>query len=154
MKGRSLKSLLDWGLAQFSGHNLKAQALRFVSAGAINTLATIALYQLLLFIMPPLQAYTLSWATGFVAMLVLYPKYVFPSDRLTVRMVFTIAAIYGFSLILGNLVLYCLETLGLTARLGVFLSVLVSSVFNFYALRLVLAPPSSSTSSGQHHDPD
>jgi len=51
--------------------------LRFIGAGAVNTLGTLAVYFLLLYALSPLLAWAVAFVCGIVFVNVVYPRFVF-----------------------------------------------------------------------------
>lgn len=56
---------------------LRNAFVRFLLAGTVNTLGTLAIYFLLLEALPPWAAWALAFATGIVFLNIVYPKFVF-----------------------------------------------------------------------------
>ena len=115
-----------------------ADGIRFVGAGTANTILTLALYQLLLFILSPVQAYALAWAIGFLLVTLLYPGAVFRGARKGGRAHFIVAAVYLASFILGIILLRVFVDFMEASRLAIFLIIPVTSIFSFAAMRLLL----------------
>lgn len=115
---------------------LLAEIVRFLGAGAVNTLLTLGVYQGLLWFAHPQVAYLTSWLLGIVLVVVVYPRWVFRVPRVGARS--------GGLIVLSYLLSYGLSALalqGLTAftplspRLGVFGAIGVSTVSNYLFLR-------------------
>lgn len=113
------------------------QAIRFLAAGIGNTLLTLLLYQVLLLALPPRPAYALTWIAGIVLVALLYPSRVFgvarprPATRVGVSLVYVVSFLLG---------LFALPpaTYLLGARLGVLPVIVLTTVFNFIAMRIVI----------------
>jgi putative flippase GtrA len=115
---------------------------RFVGAGALNTLISIACYQALLFFMGHLPAYVLSFAVGVVIAYYLYARHVFEA-QLTTRGFVGFAAFYVIAGAIGSLInAGFIEYLGWHARLAIFVTVLALLPVNYLGSRwCLLAAP-------------
>jgi putative flippase GtrA len=111
---------------------------RFTGAGMLNTLLTLAAYQLLLFVMSPAIAYAASWLIGIAFVGILYPGFVFGLRNGGPRVRLGTIAIYAVSFILGLVIVDLSHRhLGLE-RSSVFLALAVTLTFNFIALKVYL----------------
>lgn len=110
---------------------------KFLSLGAINTLFTLAVYQLLLFFFPSSISYVISWCLGFAFLIVVYPKVVFGVD-VTLQAVFKTSVIYLSSLLLGFLLVNLFERNGFNSRLLILLTIAITSVYNYYLMKFFL----------------
>jgi putative flippase GtrA len=126
--------------AQGRAVGILTDGLRFVIAGVANTSATIALYQALLFLLPASAAYALSWLAGLVFVVLVYPVRVFKQGDASRRARVLMAAVYlvGFCMGLG---VVALMTPALGPRAAILPAVVVTTVFNFLAMRLIARPP-------------
>jgi len=125
-------------ISRRSRQGLTADGLRFVLAGAANTLITLAVYQLLLFLTPDWLAYTLSWVCGLIFVVVFYPSRVFAGARRDVAARTTLGASYAAVFLLGLGTLRVLATAGVPARLAIFIVLAVTTASNFLLGRLIL----------------
>lgn len=112
--------------------------LRFIAAGAGNTLISIGFYQAALFVMGHLPAYVLAYALGIALAYYLYARHVFAAQT-SARGFVIFAAFYcmaGFagSLVNGGLI----EVLGWHARLAIFVTVLLMLPVNYWGSRWCL----------------
>ena len=121
---------------------LAGDGFRFLGAGALNTLLTLALYQLLVFWLSPSVAYVVCWMTGFVCVTYAYPRLVFRLDgtRRTAQRT-KVAGVYAASFVLGWLIVAGLDWAWGWQRLSIFVSVAVTTVFNFGVMRWALLRP-------------
>jgi putative flippase GtrA len=117
--------------------NFFGDGLRFAIFGAVNTAITLLLFQALLFFLPPLMSYYLSWALGLVVLMVAFPAYVFRGSHLTFHRLLGTAAVYASSLALGGLLLIQAQTFGLSARLAILATLATTSAYNFLASRTI-----------------
>jgi putative flippase GtrA len=105
--------------------------LRFVAAGAANTLISIIFYQAALFFIGPLPAYVLAYAVGVIIAYLLYARHVFAAQTssrgFVVFAVFYAAAGWIGSLINTGLI----DTLGWHARIAIFVTVLLMLPVNY-----------------------
>lgn len=113
------------------------QALRFLGAGAVNTGATLLIYQGLLFFIDPISAYTITWMIGLGFVVLFYPGAVFrtaatPLQRLMV------AGIYGVGFAIGLIVLRLTILFLEGPRFAILMALVATTIFNFAAMRLVL----------------
>ena len=115
-----------------------ADGLRFVVAGAVNTLVTLAIYQLLLFVVPAWLAYTISWMCGLLLVMVLYPSRVFAGARRDIAARVWLGASYAAVFLLGLGTLRMLQAAGVPARLAIFAVLAVTTASNFILGRLIL----------------
>lgn len=117
---------------------LRQDGIRFLLAGIINTLLTLAIYQMSLFICSPSIAYAVSWLCGLVFVVVFYPDRVFAGGRKDTlsRMMLSISYIVVFLLGIGALKL--LNLLSLQPRFSIIFVLIITSAANFIVARLLL----------------
>jgi putative flippase GtrA len=115
--------------------------LRFLLAGAANTLGTLAVYFLLLYVLPPFPAWALAFATGIAFVSVVYPRFVFRT-RGTAAGVAGNAVYYLFSFLLSEgLLSVAIHWLDLDARLAGVAVAAIMVPINFLAARYFFARP-------------
>lgn len=120
------------------------QGLRFIAAGAMNTLGTILLYQLLLFLLPYGAAYTLAWLAGLVFVNVAYPRFVYRKPAVTRRDTLLNSAFYLLSFGASYVLLYLFTSaLQWPPRLSIFAVLLITVPANFLITRWVYRPGGS-----------
>ena len=114
------------------------QAWRFLLAGGMSTLLSLAVYQLLLFWLPYAVAFTLAFAAGIVFTGVVYARFVFevrPTGRRFASNAVYYVLSYGLSLaVLSALI----DGLGLHERLAIILTIGVMVPLNFFCVRCLL----------------
>jgi hypothetical protein len=110
---------------------------RFISLGAVNTALTAILYQVLLYFTSSTLAYSLSWLTGFLILVLLYPKYVFGTS-ITISSILMTSIIYLSSLFLGVVMFYYLDASMMSPRLSIFLVIIVTSIYNYLLMNKLL----------------
>ena len=121
-----------------------AQGLRFVLIGVLNTLGTVALYQLLLFILPYTPAYALSWFAGLIFVNFAYPRFVYGKSRVTRRETALNSVYYASSFAASWSLLYLFTTkMSIHPRLSVFCVLVVMVPLNFLATRYIYRPGSA-----------
>lgn len=113
-------------------------AKRFLSAGVVNTLATLALYQVLVIFLSPSTSYAICWTAGLCFVLAFYPKHVFPGGRQDYfsRALILIAYILGF--VLGLTIIRFVTSYGGHERLAIVFAVVATTLFNFSFIRAVV----------------
>lgn len=125
-------------MAAFSRPALRAEGLRFLVSGAVNTGATFALYWGLLLITEYRIAYTVAFLAGIVLAYMLNSRYVF-KVKASARSALLFPLVYAVQYLLGILVLWIwTDKLGLPARYGVFATVAVTIPATFVLSRLIL----------------
>lgn len=113
---------------------------RFLVAGGANTLATLAVYWLLLPWLPPQPAYAVSFAFGVGLGYLLHSRYAFRARRSWRSFAaWPLVCVAGWAAGAGALAL-AIGPLGLDPRLAPLLSVAASVPVTFLLGRLVLAP--------------
>ena len=117
---------------------LHREALRFLLAGSLNTLLTLALYQLLLLWLPYLIAFTAAFVSGIIFTGLVYTRFVFEvsttARRFTQNALYYLAS-YGFSLALLALLV---DQLALHERLAMVVTIALMVPLNFFCLRGLL----------------
>jgi len=111
---------------------------RYLLVGSVNTLSTMAVYQLLVTILSPAVAYTLAWLVGIVIVAVAYPKIVFRVTGGWVRggaIAITYAAVFA----VGLLLIALLESLKFQNRLSIMLVLPVTTTVSYFGSRLAIA---------------
>ena len=116
---------------------LRAQALRFLVSGGINTLATFALYWALLPWLGYAGSYSLAFAAGIVLSYVLNTRFVFRT-RASLGTAMAFPLVYVAQYFAGLAVLWLwVERLGLPARYGILATVAVTVPLTFVLSRLL-----------------
>ena len=115
-----------------------APVLRFLVAGALNTLLSIAVYQAALFVTGHVVAYVLAYAAGVLFAYFAYTRHVFNAPSSTGRfMAFTLFYIAsGFAGTLVNAGL--IEHAALHARLAIFVTVVMMLPVNYFGSKWCL----------------
>lgn len=118
--------------------NLTADGRRFITAGILNSLCSLMLYQLLMFVMPSSFAYSITWilVVGFVA--VIYPRHVFAGARTDRYSMCLTALIYVASFGLGLGFITLLDQAWPGNRLSIFAAMAFTTLFNFIMLSVFL----------------
>ena len=111
---------------------------RFAVAGILNSLLSVGLYQLLMFIMSATAAYTLTWIIGMVLVSMIYPSRVFSGIKQNLRNSAITAGVYVLSFFIGSIVIFLSDVIWPGNRLSVFVAMLLSAALNFFALRIWL----------------
>lgn len=117
---------------------LRGQALRFLLAGGINTLATLGLYWLLLPAIGYGPAYTVSFVAGIAISYLLNVRFVFRVAA-SPRSAVLFPGVYAVQYCVGLAVLWLWSSvLGLSPAYGVIASIAVTVPLTFILARLVL----------------
>jgi len=112
---------------------------RFVLAGVVNTLITLAAYQVLLFVVPAWLAYTISWAGGLLFVMIFYPARVFAGARRDLPARVGLATSYAVVFVLGLVTLRVLGNFGLSSRIAIFGVLAMTTALNFVLGRFILS---------------
>lgn len=124
-----------------SAKGLVGQGLRFLVTGAVNTLGTLLLYQLLLFVMPYTPAYVLAWCAGLVFVNFAYPYFVYGRAAVTLREAALNSGYYVLSFLASWGLLYLLTSkAGIPPRLSIFGVLVVIVPVNFLVTRYIYRP--------------
>lgn len=118
--------------------SLKYDATRFALAGIVNTLLTLAIYQLSLLALPHLSAYAISWLVGIAFLVIVYPSRVFPGANQSIKSKALIVLIYLTTFSISALVLDWLVDNYLAANIAIFAVLIFSTCMNFILMRLAL----------------
>ncbi len=111
---------------------------RFLLAGALNTLLSIAVYQAALFVTGPFAAYGIAYAAGILFAYVAYARHVF-NTRLSARRFMVFALFYIASGGVGALLNAALiEHLALHARVAIFVTVILMLPLNYFGSKWCL----------------
>lgn len=116
---------------------LRLEALRFALVGGINTLLTLALYQMALCWTGEKVAWTVAWAAGIGFVAVAYPKFVFTRGRMTWRRCLANSAYYVLSYGISLALLAGLVALGVHPRPAALLVVVGMVPINFVCSCLI-----------------
>jgi putative flippase GtrA len=117
---------------------LTSDGTRFVVFGLLNMVLSLALYQVLLFIMPASAAYAITWVIGIAFVAILYPAIVFSGVRQSWNNSAITATIYVCSFVLGSTVIVLADRSHPGNRLSIFAALTLTTIFNFLAMRLLL----------------
>ena len=117
---------------------LGGDGLRFLLAGAANTLLTFTAYQVFLFVMLPSAAYALAWLCGLTIVVIVYPSKVFAGARTDAAARFQLGLTYAAMFVLGLATLEGLAALSMPPRLAIVIVMAVTTLANFLLGRLVL----------------
>jgi putative flippase GtrA len=129
-----------------------ADGLRFLVAGAANTTVTLAIFQLLLFLMPSWMAYTLSWLSGLLLVMIFYPSRVFAGARRDLTARVWLGASYAAVFLLGLGALRVLGMTGISARISIFAVLAITTAANFLLGRLILKAGTRSGAANPRND--
>ena len=114
------------------------RVLRFIAAGAANTLTCIIFYQAALFFIGHLPAYVLAYAVGVFIAYFLYARHVFAAQT-SPRGFVVFAAFYTTAGLIGSLLnTGLIDTLGWHARIAIFVTVLLMLPVNYLGSRWCL----------------
>lgn len=117
---------------------LVREAMRFGIAGVANLCLSVALYQMLLFLMPYGWAYTLSFAAGIAFASAINIRLVFGA-RMTVRNTAGMVAVYFMQYAAGlGLTVLLVQRLGVHPRIAPFVLLLVLPPLSFVGARLLV----------------
>lgn len=120
---------------------VRSDAARFLVAGGLNTLASYALYAVLLQVLPYLAAYTVAYVAGIVSGYVLTARYVF-RQPLSLRRFLTYPLVHVIQYALGSLVLWtCVQVLGLDRLIAFAAATCLSVPVTFVVSRRLLVGP-------------
>jgi len=120
---------------------LAGQGARFVVVGALNTLGTLALYQLLLFVLPYMLAYAVAWLAGLLFVNVAYPRFVYGKGGVTHRDTILNSVYYLLSFVASWALLHFFTAyVKIPPRLSVFCVLAVVVPLNFLVTRLIYRP--------------
>lgn len=101
--------------------------------GGLNTLFTLAIYQLVVTFLSPSISYTIAWLVGFLFVLIAYPKFVFRSESLSIKKSISLLLFYLGSFLVGLLLTWSFVHWGLNERLTIFVVIAITSTINFIA---------------------
>ena len=113
-------------------------ALKFVIAGSLNTLFSIVVYQIMLFMMGHVAAYAVAYISSIAVAYYIYARHVFDAP-MTPRRFVVFTLFYLLTWFLGTLVNATLiEYLGLHARAAIFVTVAIMLPANYFGSRWCL----------------
>lgn len=118
-----------------------SESVRFLIAGAINTVTSYVIYLALLHAIGYLPAYSAGYAAGVVVSYFLNTRFVFrTAPRLSSFVRFPL--VYVAQYLLGGLLLWLgVDVLGIPRELALAFSIAVTVPFTFFASRFVLKAP-------------
>jgi len=119
------------------GNNLIGDGLRFLVAGGLNTLLTLAIYQLCLGFLSHNVAYATSWLVGIFYLIIVYPTKVFPEGLNSLARTASAISVYLIVLLIGLWSLEQVINLGINERFAIFIVLAISTILNFILMRLV-----------------
>jgi putative flippase GtrA len=120
---------------------LGGQGLRFLVTGAVNTLGTLLLYQLLLFVLPYTPAYVLAWCAGLVFVNFAYPYFVYGRPAVTLHEALLNSGYYVLSFLASWGLLYLFTSKAeIPPRLSIFCVLLLIVPVNFLVTRYIYRP--------------
>ena len=111
--------------------------IRFIVAGAINSLITVILYQLLLGYFSHSYSYALSWIIGMMFLIVVYPSKVFRVESSGLKNSFLTIFVYIATFYFGLKLLDYLVLKDIHPRLAIFLVMGCIALINFLLTRKI-----------------
>ena len=120
-----------------SSRGLFGDGLRFVAAGSINTLLTLAAYQFLLLFTSHKIAYITSWLLGILYLIVVYPTKVFTGSEQSITKATATALIYLAVFMLGYYALDGLVSYGINKRIAIFAVIAIQVPLSFVLMRIL-----------------
>ena len=112
-------------------------AARFLGAGLVNTILTLGVYQLALFVVSASAAYALAWVVGLAFVTIVYPSQVFKGGDESARTRLAIIGVYVIGFVVGLVAIAMLSTTAASERLAIFAVVAATTAINFLSMRLV-----------------
>jgi len=133
-----INRLLDLLGSRASRATLAGDGIRFIIAGAVNTLLSLVIYQILLFFVSDKISWTISWAVCVLIFSVIYPTLVykngmFTKERFTLNVAYYAGA-YLFSLFL---LFFFVDILSFSPRVAPFCVLTITVPLNFFASRFI-----------------
>lgn len=126
------------GAQKLKRWSLHGDLIRFLVAGGLNTLLTLAVYQALLFAASPGIAYAIAWVVGILFVMIVYPSRVFPEGRTGMLDRVLLGCFYAVVFLLGLLLLNLLNSAKLHPRLSIFLVMAFTTGVGFIVSRTLL----------------
>lgn len=114
------------------------QGLRFSVAGGLNTLFSLAIYQIALLLVPHAVAYAICWVAGIIFLVMLYPGRVFGVTNSTWIQKSFVALLYVATFFSGLLLLNQLVSHGIRPEWAIFIVLAFTTVINFFGMRGIL----------------
>ena len=111
--------------------------IRFIVAGAINSLITVILYQLLLGYFSHSYSYALSWIIGMMFLIVVYPSKVFRVENSGLKNSLLTIFVYIATFYFGLKLLDYLVLKDIHPRLAIFLVMGCIALINFLLTRKI-----------------
>ncbi len=122
--------------------HVKMEFMRFLLVGTINTVTGYAVYLSLVFFIPYLFAYTISYVVGICVSYYLNTRFVFKT-HFSLKKFLKFPLVYLFQYIFGICVVYLVvQKLGWHKALAPILAVILSVPFTFLLSRLIIKPKS------------
>jgi putative flippase GtrA len=114
-------------------------ALRFVTAGLINTGFTYITFLLATAAMSYEYAYALSWVAGIIFVLVLYPSKVFVGSKSSPKKLVMIFVQYGAIFLFGLLCMrFLVDSARINQKFAIIIVIVITTIANFLLMRFVL----------------
>jgi len=112
-------------------------SVRFLLAGGINTVATLALYQILLVFFSHTVSYSISWIIGILLVVIYYPTKVFPGGYNSIYHCLSVILIYALVFVMSLWFLGILVKLEVNPRVAIIYVLILSTMLNFLLIRVV-----------------
>ncbi len=114
-------------------------ALRFLTAGLINTGFTYITFLLATLVMPYEYAYALSWIAGIIFVLVFYPSKVFVGSTSSAKKLAIIVIQYGTIFLIGLLCMkFLVDAVRINQKIAIIIVIVITTITNFLLMRFVL----------------
>ncbi|RRY06290.1 GtrA family protein [Brucella anthropi] len=116
---------------------LRADGVRFIGAGLVNTVLTFLVFQLLLWVMSPGRAYALAWLVGLAFVVSFYPGRVFSGGEKTWLQRSLMGVSYALVFVVGFFALKLLVYAGISSRIAILVVIVLTTAVNFVSGRLI-----------------
>lgn len=120
---------------------MRADAVRFLVAGGLNTALTSLVYFAGLAVLPSGLSYAIAWLAGLLFVMVLYPERVFPGGRTGFADRLALGGSIIVVFLIGLASLHFLRSILQKTAAAFFITLAITTILNFLISRWILRRP-------------